>query len=232
MWPVVALFAEGGIGASDCERLRDAALAQPVNAITSLAYTVVGVIIGVATLRSPAVDRGRWYVYAGCLMLTGIGSVLFHGPQPTGSRFAHDVPIALTVAVMLLVDVELVRRRRLRVLAIWAGTSAAIAAIAVAVPDATAALTAVAVLAVLGLEIVIARRHLRGPAHAQRRLGLAAVALAGFAAASYLLGRTGAATCDPDATFQFHGAWHLLSAAIFGVWWRMASAERPLINVD
>lgn len=223
MWSVVTVLAEGGIGASDCERLRDAALAQPVNAITSLAYTVVGVAIGVMTLRSSSDQRARWFVFSACLIAVGIGSVLFHGPQPAGSRFAHDVPIAYAIVLMLLVDLEVIRRRPLPVIGIWAGTSVALSALAIAVPDATAALTAVGVLGVVGLEVVIVRRGLRTPGTRQVRLGITAIVIAALAATSYLLGRTGAATCDPDATFQFHALWHLLSAAIFGLWWQMAS---------
>lgn len=230
MWSVLTVLAEGGIGASDCERLRDAALAQPVNAITSLAYTVLGVAIGVMTARSPSDHRARWFVFSACLIAVGLGSVLFHGPQPVGSRFAHDVPIAYAIVLMLLVDAELVRKRPLPVIGIWAGASAALSVLAIAVPDATAALTAIGVLGVVGLEVVIARRRLRTPGARQLRLGVAAIVVAALAATSYLLGRTASATCDPDATFQFHGLWHLLSAAIFGLWWQMASA--PTSPVD
>jgi len=221
---VFAVLAEGGIGASDCERLRNAALAQPVNAISSFAYTALGIAIGVMTTRSPSAQRSRWFLYSACLIAVGIGSVLFHGPQPAGSRFAHDVPISCAIILMLLADFEIVRRRPLPVIGIWAVASAALSAIAIVAPDAISALTAIGVIGVVGLEVLIARRGLRTPSIRQRRLGLSAIAVAVLAATSYLLGRTGTATCDPDAIFQFHALWHLLSAAIFGLWWTMASS--------
>ena len=44
--------------------------------------------------------------------------------------------------------------------------------------------------------------------------------MAGLGAAAgiaYVSGRTGARTCDPDSAWQWHGVWHVLSAAAFGV---------------
>jgi hypothetical protein len=50
-----------------------------------------------------------------------------------------------------------------------------------------------------------------------RRRGAALAGLSVAAAAAYAAGRTGAPTCDPASLLQWHGAWHLLSAAGFVV---------------
>jgi hypothetical protein len=92
-----AVPAADRLGASDCERLRDGPLAQPVNALTSLAYVAVaGALLPRA--RSSAPDRRiGLVVHSSVLALIGFGSVAYHGPQPPGARAMHDLPIAALV---------------------------------------------------------------------------------------------------------------------------------------
>jgi hypothetical protein len=90
----------GRLGASDCERLRDGWLAQPVNAVTSLAYVVAGGVVGARAVRDGRVDRAA-LAYAACLGLVGLGSVAFHGPQPRGARLMHDAPVVGLVGLAL-----------------------------------------------------------------------------------------------------------------------------------
>jgi hypothetical protein len=88
------------LGASDCERLRDGWLAQPVNAMTSLAYVAAGGVVGARALRSPGGTDPAAMLYAAGLGLVGLGSVAFHGPQPPGARLAHDLPILATLGIL------------------------------------------------------------------------------------------------------------------------------------
>ena len=101
----------GVIGGSDCEALRDGLLAQPVNALTSMAYVVAGVVVWV---RIPPRRRiGAAGAYALLLGLVGIGSILYHGPQPPGSKFLHDAPIPLLLLLIAAVAANrLLRHRR------------------------------------------------------------------------------------------------------------------------
>ncbi|WP_231737671.1 hypothetical protein [Mycobacterium sp. IS-1742] len=153
-------------GQSDCERIVDGALAQPVLAVTSLAFVAAGLVV----LCSAARWRAPLAWLAGvALVAVGIGSVAFHGPQPSWSKPVHDLPI---IAVGLVYVVILARsRRRLRL--VWA------------------------------------------PAAGILALGLAA----------YAAGRSGSPLCRPDSLWQFHGAWHVLSA-IAAVWAVRAVAPR------
>jgi hypothetical protein len=98
------------IGCSDCERIRDGWLAQPVNALTSLAFVgAAGVVL--ARTGGPATGRrGEVLMYSAVLALVGAGSVAFHGPQPPGARVMHDVPIPVLIAMSL--GTPLVRSRR------------------------------------------------------------------------------------------------------------------------
>jgi predicted membrane channel-forming protein YqfA (hemolysin III family) len=146
-------------GHSDCERvLVGAVLAQPVLAITSLAYIAAGMAVlpWAVRIRAPlAVAAGL------ALVVVGAGSFAFHGPQPSWAKPAHDWPIVATGVVY------------------------------------TAALAG------------SGRRH--------RYSGWAAPAgVFALAIAAYAAGRSGSPLCRPDSLWQYHGAWHILSAAAAG----------------
>jgi hypothetical protein len=149
------------MAATDCEAVATGWLAQPVLAITSLAYVLVGIGIVTASRRSGAVAVGV------IVTMVGIGSVAFHGPQPAWAGLAHDVPIGLLAAAIVVDGMRASRNGGLREYAI----------------------------------------ELRPAA------GLMALAIV-----TYTVGRTGGPLCDPDGAFQFHGAWHVLSAVAIGLW--------------
>jgi hypothetical protein len=90
MIEVLAAMAE-----SDCERLRSGWLAQPANAISSLAYVAVGIWL----LRR---SRGRAAGVAGGvgMIAAGVGSLAYHGPQPTWGHVLHDVAVVALAAVI------------------------------------------------------------------------------------------------------------------------------------
>lgn len=90
------LTAPAGFGSSDCERIVNAALAQPVLAITSLAYVVAGAVVLTWAVRI----RASLAAAAGVsLMAVGAGSFVYHGPQPSWAEAAHDWPIVVLAAV-------------------------------------------------------------------------------------------------------------------------------------
>lgn len=162
-------------GSTDCERLRDGPIAQPVNTVTSLAF----VAAGGAVALGHGVRRPEAAAFAAMLVLVGAGSVAFHGPQPRGSKAMHDWPIAGVVG--MAVATPLVRRLRDRTaLPGWSRPRAA-----------------------------------------------AAGAIGASAVAAYAAGRTSAPTCDPDSPLQFHGLWHVLSAAGFVLVADLMYGSRP-----
>lgn len=225
-WPAMAWSALPSIGESDCEELHGGFLSQPVNALTSLAYCVVGVIVILLALRWDR-WRVRTVIYGLCLVGTGAGSVLFHGPQPAGSKFLHDFPIVLVILLIALHDLSLIVPRFRRVPLAWAVIAAVAAGLALIWPDSASVATGLLAIVAIGAEIVVYRRHLRpGDANRQRRLYAAIVGIAAIAAGAYLLGRTDGPACDPDGVVQFHGLWHVISAAAFGLWWWLALAVR------
>lgn len=203
------------IGESDCELIGDEWLAQPVNALTSLAYVAVGAAIVVAA-TSRSADRKRSMVFAVCLAAIGVGSVLFHGPQPAGSQLLHDLPILLTLAFIVAHDLRIVVPAIGDDLVAF-GASVPVLVLVTALPGPAGNVAAgVLLVAAAVLEVLVVRR---GERDGRRRSRLVAVGLVALAAGSWLLGRTGSPACDPDGLFQFHGLWHVLSALVFGAWW-------------
>ena len=219
----MALLAE--IGASDCERLVDELLAQPVNALSSFAYVVVAVVAVVIDRRRGRLDV-LGFVFALCLAGVGLGSVAFHGPQPAGSRLMHDLPIVLTLLLMLLHDVTLLRPS-VRWGAPFVVGSLAAGTLSWAVPDAAAALSGLVLVGLVVAEVLVFRRGARPWSRDHQVRGYLAIGgVLVVAGALWFLGRTDSPVCDPDSIVQFHGLWHLVSATVFGLWWWLALAPR------
>jgi hypothetical protein len=207
------------LGGSDCEALRDGLLAQPVNAVSSLSYAVVGGWLLAGASRAPARERPVQAAYGVCLIATGLGSVGYHGPMQPGARLGHDLPI---VALLLLIAAD--NLTALGILeprtALWlAGVGAAGAGLLLAIrPDAFALLGAAAAGCAL-ITAAAAWRVRRIELDAHRRSAYrTALALLGAGLALNVLGRTGAPLCWPTSPFQPHAAWHLLSAAAAGLY--------------
>lgn len=109
---VLALRGDDALGASDCEHIRDAILAQPVAALSSLGYVVAGGWLMWAWRDLPPGQRGAARGYGGLLVLVGAGSVLYHGPQGPAAELLHDLPVALVVAEAIAVPTFRALRRR------------------------------------------------------------------------------------------------------------------------
>jgi hypothetical protein len=151
------LAAVAGIGRSDCERVVSGTLAQPVLAITSLAYVVVGLAVLCWAVRAREVLAASTGIV---LIAVGVGSLTYHGPQPSWAGVAHDWPIVALAAVCAVGLTRTVRQRR--------------------------------------------------------RIWLAAAGILAIALIAYTAGRSGSTLCRPDSLWQYHGAWHVLSAAAAG----------------
>jgi hypothetical protein len=100
----------GALGASDCEAIRAGLLAQPVAAVSSLGYVALGGALLAAWSDLPEGERRTAQTYAGLLMLVGVGSVAYHGPQGPGAQLLHDLPIGLVL--VMAVGVPVSRRAR------------------------------------------------------------------------------------------------------------------------
>jgi predicted membrane channel-forming protein YqfA (hemolysin III family) len=99
------------LGGSDCEHALAGLLAQPVNALSSLAFIPVGVLTVVAAMRATGWLRLHLAVFAGALIAVGLGSFAYHGPQPAWAGPAHDGSIVLALACAIVPAATAGRRR-------------------------------------------------------------------------------------------------------------------------
>lgn len=207
----------GRIGESDCEALlEDVALAQPANAVSSVAYVAAGLWLLARATRHGGAEARTQAVYGLALTSVGVGSIAFHGPQPAGARLVHDLTIAAVFAVVAGRGARVLLGRSEQVgLLIAAGLTAIAGVVMAARPDAGPPVNAVLAGSAVAMET---RLHWTGrrPRRA-RLLGVAAGALVAGGVVN-ALGRTGGPWCDPTSLFQGHAMWHLLTAAALGLY--------------
>jgi hypothetical protein len=203
-WPLPAAAATGG-----CERLRDGLLAEPVSAVTSLAFVAAGLaVLAARGDRSHPTPR-RWF---GLLVLAvGVGSVIQHGPRPPGQDLAHDLPLVALLAFVLADCLADLTGRGPRA---WWWLLPTAAAVPVIVLAPVAGDAAQGVLGALAVAAGLVRARLRAP---RRPRLLTALLVLGVAAAVGTLTRAGMPLCQPDGLWQGHGAWHLLAAVALWV---------------
>ncbi len=211
------LLAAGRIGESDCETIGGGLLAQPVNAISSLAYVVVAGWLVWWTRRLAGPERAMAGIYAVVLALVGFGSVAFHGPMPSWAKLAHDLPIAaigLIVAMVALIRTDPDRRGAVAV-------AVAVAVVGVGilfaiVPGAGLTTTGTIAVGAIAAEGLRWRRERLWRRHVVVRRYVGAAGILIIAAVINALGKTGGPWCRPDAWIQPHALWHILSAVAFG----------------
>lgn len=87
------------LGASDCERIGSGLLAQPANAVSSLAYFAAATAVLVPARRMTGRQRAGFVTFAVSLAAVGAGSFAYHGPQPSWAEQVHDGSIAAVLVV-------------------------------------------------------------------------------------------------------------------------------------
>ncbi len=204
----------GAIGESDCELIGDGALAQPVNALSSLAFSLVGVALIGWAYRARGHEQGVRWAFVGALIATGIGSLLYHGPQTAVSNFAHDITFLVAIGIIGFANLGVGLGWAPRTVWVAIGGSVLVSGVMLAVfPAATNGLAA------LGITVVvigdIALRRVGSPGRPWYVLSLVAF---GLAVALLVVGRTNGPLCDPSTLLQPHGAWHVLGAIGFGLY--------------
>jgi hypothetical protein len=206
--------------AADCERLIDGFLAQPVNALSSLAFVLVGVWVPVVVRRRPGAQTAIAWAFGIGLVLVGIGSVAFHGPGGTTADWVHDGSI--TALLVLIVALEIGYRAGWsapQVVAGWVVSATALVAVAGIWPGVgdrlNAPLGLFGVLSVVGPRLGL--RRTRRPDRRSKPV-LIGLAMLGMGAIIMLLSRTGGPLCVPDGLVQGHAIWHVLAATGLGLY--------------
>lgn len=113
------------LGGTDCEHIGTGWLAQPANAVSSLAYVAVGGWL----LRRAArrrLHRGLLVGIGTAMAVVGLASAAYHGPQPAWAGPAHDWAIAWLAVSTIGLTIEGVTRPGSR----WAAGACWVAALA------------------------------------------------------------------------------------------------------
>ena len=205
------------LGESDCECVHEGWLAQPVNALSSMAYTAAGAALLIrARRRAQDGQDGRdaapgWLgIYGLATAANGLGGLAYHGLGGPLSRWLHDAALLATLGVVTTAEVgeatgtDIDQRHA-------AAAAAAGAALAV-VPSVSRA-------AQIGLGLGAAAADVTAGAlgdspHPRRvSLGLIWIGAGAVNAAT----RTGAPLCRPRSNLQGHAVWHALTA--LALWW-------------
>ena len=195
------------LGETDCEQVGSGWLAQPVNALTSLVFSVIGLaIIGWARGVAGIERRVRYAIGIG-LVATGIGSFLYHGPQPAGSQYLHDITFLVTLVVIGAANLRAGLGWAERSMWILVGTVfVVVSGILLAAPTVTNVFTGLSVLVIVAGDVAVRRNG-----RIDMRSYWAALGLFVLAIVFFVLGRSGQWLCDPDSLFQGHGLWHVFS---------------------
>ena len=214
-----------------CEPVTDGLLAEPVSAVSSLAFVVAAlVVLALARDRTTGRPGPLLTVYAVLVAAIGLGSLVQHGPDPAWSDVAHDLPLLATL-VLVAADAaaDLTPLRSRPGPTTWwtwwvAAPSAALLVVVVAAPRAGdlaqggVALVAVA-LTLARVRATPAQAHVHTDVadhpHADprlRRRAVTAVAVLALGAVIGSLSREGGPLCVPDSPWQGHAAWHVLAS--------------------
>jgi hypothetical protein len=192
--------------AVDCETIGTGILAQPVNALTSLALVLAGVVV-ISQVRA------LWVGFA--LIGTGIGSFLFHGPLAPGGEWIHDVTLAWLILVLGLHSRGWERRLGLPGLIV-------LGSVFLVAPGSGDPIT----LVLLGGTLIVLLLDDRSPTTLFPFTLLAAAAVIGR------LGATGGPLCNANSVLQTHGLWHI-GAGLAVAWWvvgRANQVDRPSLS--
>lgn len=191
-----------------CERLGPGLWAEPLNALTNLAFILAGILLVVALRRAEPAVRGD----AGVLVLTalvfviGLGSGLFHTFATAWAGLADVIPIALFILLYLFLALS-----RFVALPLWACGlgAAAMLLLTMVLPLAfrgglSSYGAALVALLLVGGFLQFGRRHPAGP-------GL--LVAGGLFALSLALRTADAPLCNalPIGT---HFLWHILNSAV------------------
>lgn len=210
------------LGSGDCEGIAGGWLLQPINAWSSLAYTVVGLVLIAASGQSAPRERTLRIAFGMLMAATGVGSFLYHGPQSPGAAFAHDVTILATL--WFLVVIGPASRLGMRRRSAWLGLGAVIAAISailIVAPTSTNVLVGFSIVALIVSDVLM---HRVGGING--RWYVAAVSLFAASLLCNALGRSEVSPCEPEAMLQFHSLWHVLSAIALGAYFVAMTVPR------
>ncbi len=202
------------LGTGDCEAIRHEWLKQPVNAWSSLAFAAVGLAILASARSADGAERHDRAAFGLLLTATGIGSLLFHGPQPDAAQFLHDFTLLAILWFLVVINTAgaFASNRRTAAAAFLGGV--AVLALALVInPGVGNPLAGAVIILLVASDVAMWKRA------APRRWWYAgAIGVLVAAVAFNFAGRTDAPWCEPSTILQAHAGWHVLAAVFFALY--------------
>ena len=218
--PATCLSVEGCF----CEAQRAGSVVQPVNAWSSLSFTLAGFLVAARTWQRKAALRtgnpGKGLLYAVAMVVIGLGSAFYHASLTFIGQFFDVLGMYLLVSFLVLVDVQRLGWSRPRWFGwLYIGFNLTLAASLVWLPEARRLLFLGLILLVLVLELL-----LRLQKRLQREAKYLLLALGAFGLAFVVWNLDNARLwCEPTSILQGHALWHLLGA--LAGWWMWQYVE-------
>jgi hypothetical protein len=185
-----------------CEAIRDGLVRQPANALSSLSFVLVALLV----LRASK----SMNVFAFALMVIGFGSAFYHASLTFIGQFFDVMGMYLIATYVIVFAVGRLRTlTRGQFVAVYLALNAVLAWALWQYPGARRYVFAGVLLAGLALEMAARAHSARKP---NGRALVVAVALlsAGFVLWVLDITRT---VCSPESLLQGHALWHVLGAA-------------------
>lgn len=220
--PAVDVFLQS----TDCEAVVGGWLEQPVNAWSSLAFVAIGAGIVATAGASDTRERANRVIFGGLLIATGIGSFLFHGPQPDSAQFLHDASFLAALFFLIAANVTGALGVSDRSTIIVTLSGLIVIAVVLGAGGPANALTAVLAVALVVSDLVLWWQ-------ARPRIAWYGVAVTSILAGLglFLAGRTTSALCDPQSVFQAHAGWHIAAAVFLGAYFLATVPARTRAEV-
>ena len=215
------------LGTGDCETIRLEWLIQPVNAWSSLVFAAVGLAVLASARSATGTERANRVVFGLLLSATGIGSFLFHGPQPDTAHFLHDLTLVAALWFLVVVNTAgaFAASRRTAGAAFLGGVAVFVVALLIS-PGISNVLSGIVIILLIASDVAMRSRTAPDRLWHATAIG---VLIAGVAL--NLAGRTDAPWCDPSALLQAHAGWHVLAAVFLGLYFMATASARSSTGV-
>ena len=164
-------------------------------------------------------------VFGLLLTVTGIGSFLFHGPQPGAAHFLHDLTLlAVLWFLVVLTTAGAFAADRQTAAAAFLGGVAGLGLALLISPGISNALAGMVIILLIASDVAMWTRTAPNRSWYAGAIGvlIAAVAL-------NLAGRTDSPWCDSSTLLQAHAGWHVLAAVFLGLYFAATAPARSRI---